>query len=147
MKALVQRVSEARVEVRGDLVSRIGKGLLVFLGIERGDADHDLDYLVKKVSQMRIFEDSEKKMNHSVKDISGDVLVISQFTLTADCRKGNRPSFDCAEDPPKAKEMYDQFVHRLRNIGITVKTGYFGFHMKVHIVNDGPVTILLDSRK
>lgn len=146
MKAFIQRVSEAKVEVRERVFSQIGKGLLVFLGIEKGDTDADIDYLVKKVSQMRIFEDDQQKINRSAPDIGGEILVISQFTLCADCRKGNRPSFDHAEDPAKAKNKYDQFIRQLRNSGMQVSTGAFGSHMRVHLVNDGPVTILLDSR-
>jgi len=147
MKAVIQRVSEAKVEVREHVCSQIGKGLLILLGIEKGDTDTDLDYLVKKVSQVRIFDDDQRKMNLSVPDIGGELLVISQFTLSADCRKGNRPSFDNAEEPVKAKERYDQFIRQLRSSGMQVHTGEFGSRMRVHLINDGPVTILLDSRK
>jgi D-aminoacyl-tRNA deacylase len=147
MKALIQRVSEAKVEIDGKFFSRIGKGLLVFLGVERGDTDTDLEYLLNKVLQMRVFGDDKQKMNLSIQDINGEILVVSQFTLSANCRKGNRPSFDNAEDPVKAKEMYDKFIIKSRETGLKVHTGNFGSSMRVSLINDGPVTIILDSMK
>ncbi|MEW6003010.1 MAG: D-aminoacyl-tRNA deacylase [Nitrospirota bacterium] len=147
MKALLQRVKEAKVDTEGRPVAKIGKGLLVFLGIERGDTERDFEYLLKKVSNLRIFEDARQKMNLSIRDVNGEVLVISQFTLSADCRRGNRPSFDDAEEPEEAKEMYTKFIDRLKEEGIRVSTGEFGSYMQVYLVNDGPVTIMLDSKK
>ncbi len=147
MKAVIQRVSAARVEVDGSIVGSINKGLLVLLGVEKGDTENDVAYIVKKIPNLRIFEDSESKMNLSLKDISGEVLVVSQFTLSADCRKGNRPSFVGAEEPDKARGMYMQVIERLLQEGITTHSGQFAGHMQVHLINNGPVTILLDSRK
>ena len=147
MIALLQRVSSAAVSIDGRIVSEIQKGLLVFLCAVKGDAGQDLDYLIKKVVQLRIFEDAQGKMNLSVKDVHGAVLVVSQFTLAASTRKGNRPSFDNAEAQEPAKAWYDLFVERLANTGLTVKTGVFGAMMGVSLANDGPVTIWLDSRE
>ncbi len=147
MKALLQRVSTAQVEVDGKVVGSIGRGLLVFLCAVKGDTEQDLDYLVKKVSMLRIFEDDAGRMNLSVRDVRGEVLVVSQFTLAASTRKGNRPSFDTAEAPDQAKTMYESFVSRLKDTGIPVQTGVFAATMAVSLVNDGPVTILLDSRE
>jgi len=146
MKAIIQRVSGAEVHAEGKLYARIGKGMLVLLGVEKGDTDHDVVYICKKISQLRIFEDSNHKMNLSVIDIKGEILVISQFTLAARCRKGNRPSFDQAEEPGRAEEIYAKCIDILKQNGITVRTGEFGAHMSVHLTNDGPVTIILDSR-
>ena len=146
MKALIQRVSEARVMVGDELVAGIGKGLLLFVGVEKGDSERDLDYIVKKTGALRIFEDSGGRMNLSVRDSGGGVLVVSQFTLAAECRKGNRPSFDSAEEPAKANEMCEDLIKRLRQERFSVAAGKFGAHMKVCLINDGPVTILLDSR-
>jgi D-tyrosyl-tRNA(Tyr) deacylase len=147
MKALIQRVTSAKVLIEGNLYSEIGKGILVLLGVEKGDTDKDVEYIVKKVSHLRIFEDANKKMNLSAIDIKGEFLVISQFTLSADYRKGNRPSFDHAEEPARARELYLQFINDLRKSRLLVKSGDFGAYMQVHLVNDGPVTILLDSKK
>jgi len=147
MKALLQRVSEARVVINDKTVGKINKGLLVLLCAVKGDVDNDLDYIVKKVAQLRIFGDDRGKMNLSVMDIKGEVLVISQFTLAASSRKGNRPSFDAAEVPDRARAIYDTFVTRLRETGLSVQTGVFAESMSVLLTNDGPVTILIDSRE
>jgi D-aminoacyl-tRNA deacylase len=147
MKALIQRVSEASVIVNGSRVAEIGSGILLFVGIEKGDSLRDIEYLVTKVERLRIFEDDHGKMNRSVKDIAGSVLVVSQFTLTSDCRKGSRPSFDTAEEPGRARELYDAFVRMMGKSGLQVTTGQFGAYMKVDLVNDGPVTFLIDSRR
>ena len=145
MKALVQRVSEASVSVEGKTVSSIKKGFLVLLGVMKGDGKAGMDYILRKVANLRVFYDSRGKMNLSLKDISGEALVVSQFTLAADTRKGNRPSFTDAESPEQAEALYKEFMERLRTEGIKVQGGVFGADMKVSLVNDGPVTIMLDS--
>jgi D-tyrosyl-tRNA(Tyr) deacylase len=147
MIALVQRVYEAKVTIRGEVAGAIGRGLLVFLCAVKGDAGRDLDLVVNKVSQLRIFEDAAGKMNRSVLDIRGGVLVVSQFTLAATTRTGTRPSFDRAETPERAKELCDAFAARLRDQGIPVEQGVFGEKMDVLLINDGPVTIIVDSRE
>lgn len=147
MKALIQRVDRAEVTVDSEIISSIGKGILVFLGIKKGDTEKDIDYLVKKISQLRIFEDEKGKINLSLQDVKGEILVVSQFTLCADCRRGNRPSFDMAERPEIAKSLYEQFVAKIRELGISVSTGIFGASMKISLINNGPVTIMLESKE
>ncbi|UCG78853.1 MAG: D-tyrosyl-tRNA(Tyr) deacylase [Nitrospirota bacterium] len=147
MKALIQRVEHAEVSVHGKVVGSISNGLLILLCAMKGDNDKDLHYMLRKISNLRIFGDSDKKMNLSLLDIKGDALVISQFTLAARSRKGNRPSFDSAEEPEKAKKTYESFIDKFRETGIRVESGEFGADMKVEIVNDGPVTLLIDSRE
>jgi len=147
MKALIQRVKKAEVQIDGNTYSEIGKGLLVFLGIENGDTEKDIEYLVRKVPHLRIFEDSQEKMNLSALDIKSELLVVSQFTLSADCRRGNRPSFDSAEEPAKAKDIYMRFIEGLKESGLKIETGDFGAYMQVYLINDGPVTIIIDSKR
>jgi D-tyrosyl-tRNA(Tyr) deacylase len=147
MKALIQRVSSAHVSVNGNIVGQIGKGLLVLVCAMKGDTKKDLEYLARKVANLRVFYDNEGKMNLSLIDVEGAALVISQFTLAARTRKGNRPSFDDAESPDKANEMYELFVQELRNMGVPVETGIFAADMSVSLVNDGPVTVMIDSRE
>jgi D-tyrosyl-tRNA(Tyr) deacylase len=146
MKALVQRVKNAGVMVDGECVSSIDRGFLVLLGVMKGDTPKDLDYLVRKVANLRVFEDAEGKMNLSLKDVGGAALVVSQFTLAADTKKGNRPSFVDAEDPAIAENTYEEFMRKLNAEGIEVAGGRFGAHMAVSLINDGPVTIMLESR-
>jgi D-tyrosyl-tRNA(Tyr) deacylase len=137
----------AEVQIDGKIYSKTNKGLLIFLGIENGDTEKDIEYLVRKVPHLRIFEDSQEKMNLSTLDIKGEILVVSQFTLSADCRRGNRPSFDSAEEPAKAKDIYMRFIEGLGESGLKIETGDFGAYMQVHLINDGPVTIMIDSKK
>lgn len=147
MRAVVQRVDRASVTVDGQLTGKVERGLLVLLGVAEGDTDKDLHYIVDKVCGLRIFEDAEGKMNLSVQDIGGSLLAVSQFTLCGDCRKGKRPSFDKAAKPDVANAFYEQFVEQCRVKGLPVATGVFRAHMLVELVNNGPVTILLDSTK
>ncbi|MBZ4688026.1 MAG: D-aminoacyl-tRNA deacylase [Clostridia bacterium] len=148
MRAVVQRVTSGKVAVQGKTVGSIGTGLVVLLGVAPGDEEKDLKYIMDKVVNLRIFEDEDGKMNLSIKDISGEILVISQFTLYGDCRKGRRPSFSNAAAPEKANELYLKFISDLRDEhNLKVETGVFGEFMDVSIVNSGPVTMLLDSSK
>lgn len=147
MRAVVQRVSSAAVTVESRTVGEIGHGLLVFVGVEREDGPADVAYIAGKVRDLRAFEDDKHHMNRSVQDVGGAVLVVSQFTLAADCRKGRRPSFDDAAAPPIARPLYEEVVRALRAEGLSVATGEFQATMQVALVNDGPVTLLLDSRK
>lgn len=147
MRAVVQRVSEATVRVDNKVAGEIGKGLLVFLGIGEGDTEKDLEYLVDKVLGLRIFQDENDKMNLSLLDINGEILVISQFTLYGDVRKGKRPSFTNSAHPDIAERMYLEFIDKCKTKEIKTEKGIFGADMKVSLVNDGPVTILLDSKK
>ncbi len=147
MRAVVQRVSRSQVTVEGELVGRIGKGLLVLLGVEQDDTEQDCHALADKIIGLRIFDDADGKMNLSLTEIGGEMLVVSQFTLLGDCRKGRRPSFVAAAAPGKANELYEAFVAAVAVQGITVATGRFRAMMDVELVNDGPVTLLLDSRK
>ncbi|MGB9825653.1 MAG: D-aminoacyl-tRNA deacylase [Desulfofundulus sp.] len=147
MRAVVQRVTRGSVTVGGERVSVTGPGLVVLLGVGREDGVEDARYLAQKVAGLRIFEDEQGKMNRSVLDTGGEMLVVSQFTLYGDCRQGRRPGFDRAARPEQARELYQLFVHLLREQGLKVATGVFGAHMQVEIINDGPVTLLLDSQK
>lgn len=147
MRAVLQRVTEASVVVTEETVGAIKRGLMILLGVEQGDTETDACYLAEKCAQLRIFEDQAGKMNLSVEDIDGELLVISQFTLLADCRKGRRPGFSRAAPPESADQLYQQFVELLRQRGLTVATGVFQAEMQVHLINNGPVTMLLDSRK
>lgn len=147
MRAVVQRVKNARVEVAGETVGAIGPGLLIFIGVGRGDSATDGEYLAHKIAHLRIFSDQQDLMNRSLVDTGGEALVVSQFTLWGDCRKGRRPSFTRAAGPDEAGPLYEQFMNLLRTHGIKVAAGEFQAMMDVYLVNDGPVTLMLDSRK
>lgn len=144
MKGLIQRVKRASVTIDGKLHSEIGHGILVLLGVEKGDEKENAEKLADKLSKLRIFEDENDKMNLSVQDIKGEILVVSQFTLAGDCKKGTRPSFDKAELPQKANELYEYFNDLIREKNIPVKTGVFGAMMDIELINDGPVTFMLE---
>lgn len=146
MRAVLQRVERARVSVDGKSIAAIGKGLLVYLGVEEGDGPADMDYISDKVRYLRIFGDETGRMNLDVAEAGGAVLVVSQFTLLGDCRKGRRPGFSRAEAPEKAEALYETVINALRERGLSVETGAFGAHMEVESLNDGPVTMLLESR-
>jgi len=147
VKALVQRVLEASVSVGGELVGRVNQGLVVFLGVAEGDTEKEADYLAQKVVNLRIFDDEEGKMNRSALDIKGELLLVSQFTLISDTRKGRRPSFVGAAPPEQAEKLYNYFVEQVKSSSLKVATGRFQTYMQVEIHNDGPVTIMLDSRE
>ena len=147
MKALVQRVTEGSVSVDGEIVGNIGKGLVILFGVTHGDTERDAAYLAEKCANLRIFCDENDKMNLSLLDIGGGALVISQFTLYGDCRKGNRPSFTGAARPETAIPLYEKFIARCRESGLPVETGEFGADMKVELLNDGPVTLWMDTRE
>jgi D-tyrosyl-tRNA(Tyr) deacylase len=147
MKAVIQRVKSAQVCVDGRVTGKIGKGLLVLLGVGKGDGEGDLSFLTSKIPELRIFEDASGKFNLSLREIGGEMLVVSQFTLYGDCRKGRRPSFTDAEDPTQAKNLYERFISKLKEQGIPIQTGEFQARMEVHLINDGPVTLLLDSKQ
>jgi D-tyrosyl-tRNA(Tyr) deacylase len=147
MRAVIQRVTRARVTVNGEVAGRINRGLVVLLAVGSADTESDADYLADKIVGLRIFEDENGKMNLAVSDIRGGILVVSQFTLYGDVRRGKRPSFDAAAPPQRARELYEYFVERIRATGLTCEIGRFQETMQVEFVNDGPVTILLDSAK
>jgi D-tyrosyl-tRNA(Tyr) deacylase len=146
MRTVVQRVIESSIKIDDQIISQINRGLLVLLGVAQGDRPADADYLAQKISHLRIFEDQNGKMNRSLLETGGAMLVVSQFTLLGDCRKGRRPSFVAAADPAKAAELYDRFIEQVKHLGISVATGRFRAMMEVALVNDGPVTLILDSR-
>ena len=146
MRAVLQRVSRARVTVGDETVGEIGRGLLVLLGVGRGDSEADADYLAEKIAGLRVFEDEDGKMNRALADAGGAMLVVSQFTLYGDVRKGKRPSFDGAAPPDEAKKLYEYFVERVRATGMKCETGRFREMMRVELVNEGPVTLMVDSR-
>ena len=144
MKAVVQRVSSARVHIDGAVYSIIGRGLLVLLGIEKGDSEEKARSLASKITELRIFEDDQAKMNRSVTEVRGAILVVSQFTLAGDCSRGRRPSFDTAARPEEARPLYEVFVEQIRSLGIPVETGVFKAMMDVELTNNGPVTFILE---
>ncbi len=145
MKALIQRVKRASVTIDGKLFSSIDCGLLVFLGVQKGDTQENVDKLAPKLVNLRIFEDENDKMNLSLRDVGGQMLIVSQFTLCGDCKKGTRPSFDNAELPDRANELYEYFVSQIKMQGIETKTGSFGAMMDVELINDGPVTFMVEK--
>ena len=147
MKIVLQRVKQAAVEVNKQAVGCIDKGICLLVGVEKGDTEQEARYLAQKITELRIFPDKEGKMNLSLLDIPGEVLAVSQFTLAASLKKGRRPSFDSAEDPEKAENLFRIFVDMIREKGVKVETGVFGALMDVHLVNDGPVTFILEKKK
>ncbi len=147
MRAVVQRVTQAKVEVDGQVKGQIKSGLLVYFGVDKTDTRSEIPYMVEKITNLRIFEDENGKMNRSLMDEGGEILCISQFTLMGDCRKGRRPSFTDAKEPSEADNYYQEFIQMCRDKGIKTETGEFQAHMEVSSVNDGPVTMLIDSKK
>jgi D-tyrosyl-tRNA(Tyr) deacylase len=147
MRIVLQRVKSAHVEVAGETVGSIGAGILILLGVTQTDHSEDAEYLADKVIQLRIFPDEAGRMNRSLLDARGAVLVVSQFTLYGDCRKGRRPSFDHAAPPEQARALYEHFIQRLKSSNVAVETGVFQAEMEIHLINDGPVTFILDSKK
>jgi len=147
MRLVLQRVKSARVDVAGETVGSIGIGLVILLGVTQTDNQEDSEYLAEKVAQLRIFPDETRRMNRSLLEVRGSLLVVSQFTLYGDCRKGRRPSFDHAAQPEQARALYEYFIQRLKSSNITVETGVFQAEMEIHLINDGPVTFILDSRR
>ena len=145
MKALIQRVKQASVTIEDKLFSSIDNGILVFLGVQKGDSQDNAEKLAQKLVNLRIFEDENEKMNLSLKDVKGQMLVVSQFTLCGDCKKGTRPSFDNAELPEKANKLYEYFVSQIKNQGIETQTGSFGAMMDVELINNGPVTFMVEK--
>jgi D-tyrosyl-tRNA(Tyr) deacylase len=145
MKALIQRVKNASVTIEGKLFSKIDKGLLVFLGVQKGDTQENADKLAQKLINLRIFEDENEKMNLSLKDVKGEMLIVSQFTLCGDCKKGTRPSFDKSAPPAIANELYEYFISKTKSFDIPVQTGKFGAMMDVELLNDGPVTFMVEK--
>lgn len=145
MRIVLQRVKSARVDVAGETVGSIGTGLVILLGVTHGDGRKDAEYLADKVIQLRIFSDDAGRMNRNLADAHGSLLVVSQFTLYGDCRKGRRPSFDQAAPPEQARALYEHFIERLKSSNIAVATGVFQAEMEIHLINDGPVTFVLDS--
>ncbi len=145
MKTVLQRVAEASVEVSGEMIASTGRGLLLLIGADQGDSEKNADSLADRSLGLRIFEDDEGKMNRSIIEVGGDLMAVSQFTLSADLSKGRRPSFNSAMKPPEAERLFDYFVNKLKESGLNVKTGRLGARMKVHLVNDGPVTFVLEG--
>ena len=147
MKVVIQRVSQATVKASDKIISEIKIGFLILLGVEKSDSKEDIDWLVNKISNLRVFSDNELKMNLSIKDIKGEIIVVSQFTLHAKTKKGNRPSYIKAANPEQAEPLYEEFILQLKNeSAVSVQSGVFGANMQVDIVNDGPVTIIMDSK-
>ncbi len=147
MRAVIQRVKQASVKVDSKQIGKIGQGLLIFVGVGKNDTDKDAEYVASKIMDLRIFEDNEEKMNLSLKDVNGQMLIVSQFTLFGDCRKGKRPSFESAADIEQAKSLYESVIENCKQSNLFICSGMFRENMLVDLVNDGPVTILLDSKK